>query len=167
MLVTDRLNPHTSSMVAISGTTYATRATTAATRSYATFRNSIDPCLVDIGGQSDLLAGLTAAQILAAMEDYHADARAVGATRTLTCTVPSMTAAPWNYTAAMETERLALNPLILASTVFTTVADIAALPHAADPADTTYFSDGLHPTAVLAAEMADLIETRLASIDVL
>lgn len=155
LLVADRLDSsYGMHVVGLPGTTYATRTTDRASRSFSRFTNSAAPVLIDISGQSDLLAGLTAAQVLAAMEEYHDAARAAGASRTIACTVPSMTAA-WGYTGPMETQRQALNPLILASGAWDAVADLAAVPEAADPADVTYFSDGLHPTAALAALFAD------------
>lgn len=166
ILVADRLDdPIGMHVVGISGTTYATRAADQQARSFVRLQGSASPVLVDIGGQSDLLGGLTAAQILTAMENYHNAAKTAGAIRTIACTVPTMSAAPWNYTPAMETQRLALNPLILDSSVFDAVADLAAIPEAADPADTNYFLDGLHPTSALAALYADEIASQVGLVN--
>lgn len=143
-------------VVGISSTTYAARAADQQNRSFNRFLGSKTPILIDIGGQSDLLASLTAAQILTAMETYHTSAKLAGATKTIACTIPGITAA-WGFTGAMETQRLALNSSILSSTVFDEVADLASVPEASDPNDTTYFSDGLHPKSVLASLFADEI----------
>jgi len=67
----------------------------------------------------------------------------------------------WDYTTLMETQRLVLNDLILASDVWDAVADLASLPESEDPDDTDYFADGLHPTGVLAALFADEIVSRI------
>lgn len=145
--------PGTGSVVGISGTTYATRAADAAARSWWSFRNSSYPILIDIGGQSDIFASMTAAQVLTAMEDYHADARDAGAQFTVVSTVP----ASLSYTAPQDAERQALNELILASTAWDAVADLDAIPESQDPSNATYYSDGLHPTAALAALFAGAI----------
>lgn len=42
--------------------------------------------------------------------------------------------------------------------------DAQAIPHAADPTNTTYYSDGTHPTAVLAQEIADSLRAVITTI---
>lgn len=161
LLVADRL-PYSVGMhvVGISSTSYTTRTTDQQTRSFSRFSGCREPILIDIGGQSDLLDGLTAEQILTAMESYHNAAKTSGAVRTIVSTIPPMTEA-WDYTTLMETQRLVLNDLILASDVWDAVADLASLPESEDPDDTDYFADGLHPTGVLAALFADEIVSRI------
>lgn len=68
-------------------------------------------------------------------------------------TVPPYTSA----TGAQETQRLLLNDLIRASSRYNRVADLAAVPELQDPDDTTYYSDGTHPTAAGAALFASTI----------
>lgn len=85
------------------------------------------------------------------METYHQNAKLAGAAFTTTATVPPST---W-FNGAQETQRQLLNSLILNSTQFDAVVDIAGIPEAANPADLTYYSDGLHPTAALASLFAD------------
>lgn len=148
--INDALPPHYSFTAAISGTTYATRTADMAARSFWQFHNAQHAVLIDIGGTSDLLAGLTAAQVLTAMENYATAALAAGAGQVIASTVPPVSLTGWGWTSGMETQRAALNSLILASSVFDAVADIAAVPESADPDNATYYSDGLHPTAALA-----------------
>lgn len=152
-------------IVGIGGTTYATRATTAQDRCYATFKNSQTPVLVDLGGESDLIASMTAAQVLTAMENYHDAAKAKGAVYTLCATVPPGTIPTW-YSEGQNTERIALNNLIRASTHWDAVIDLDTVPESADPSNLTYFSDGVHPTAALAAIWADLIATELEGLGI-
>jgi hypothetical protein len=159
---------HRVERVATGATTYAQRAATAAGR--VDHRVPIaDVCiLVDCGGQSDIIAAgsgggdLTAAQAMTAMESYWTARRTAGVDYIVACTVPPMTAA-W-LDSDGQTQRSNLNPLILASSGPDVVADIAALSHAADPANTTYFYDGLHPTATLAAEFAATIAAAIGAL---
>lgn len=160
MLVQDRMAEHQAGafVVGISGTTYAQRNTTRVYRSFSTLQQFTEPVLCDIGGQSDLLAGMSAAAILAAMEEYHNAARAAGALWTVCATVPPISAA-WGATD--NAQRLALNDSIRQSGYWQGVADIAAIPEAQDPLNPVYFSDGLHPTQALADLWADLIEAAI------
>jgi hypothetical protein len=152
-------------IVGRSATTYAQRALTASAR--VDHRIPIyDRCiLVDLAGQSDIIAAasgggdLTGAQTYAAMQSYWKARRVAGIDRIVACTVPKMSSA-W-LDADGETQRQALNTLILASTDVDAVADLAGLANAQDPTNTTYFYDGLHPTAALATEFATLIKTAI------
>src|SRR5690606_17387894 len=144
------------------GTTYAQRTTNAATRVDPFVSNAARNVLIDIAGQSDLLNSLTAEQLLVAAESYAADRRAAGFDRIVVTTVPSMTDA-WGWDANMEEQRVAYNDLLLNSTAFDAVADIASIPELADPSDTTYFSDGLHPTPAGADLMAPVIAAAVSS----
>lgn len=147
----------------VSGTTYATRVTDQQGRSFSRFAGAKYPIMHDMGGPSDILASMTAAQVLTAMETYHTAAKAAGAYKTIASTMTPMTAA-WSYTGAMETQRLALNEGIRASTVWDAVSDLASVPESADPANTTYYQDGLHPKSVLAELFADEITAAVNSI---
>lgn len=166
MLIWDRLSSMPFHVIAIGGTTYATRVTTVEDRSYATFKNSQRPVLVDFGGESDIIAGLTAAQVLAAMESYHDNARTRGAVYTLCATVPPATVPTWYTTNQNDVIRPALNTLIRASTHWDKVIDIDALANSANPSNATYYYDGIHPTATLAGEWADLTETKLGELGI-
>lgn len=168
-IVTALLKPHSWAVVGISSTTYATRTATAASRTDRHVVNGSRQVLVDIGGQSDLLGGLTAAQILSAAESYADGRRTAGFDLIVGCTVPPIqqTTGVWGtYTAAMETQRVAYNPLLKASSHFDAVADIAAIVQLADPSDTTYFSDGLHPTLAGANPIGAVIVAALASVGI-
>lgn len=156
-LVMDQLPPTSWSIVGLSGTTYATRATTVTARTDQHVVNAETPVLVDVGGQSDLLADLTAAQLLTAAESYANGRRTAGFDRIIGCTVPHST----QFSAGQNTQRLAYNPLLLASSAFDTVADLAAVPALQDASNTTYYSDGLHFTAAGAALAAAVIVAAL------
>lgn len=118
--------------------------------------------MVDIGGSSDLLAGLSASAILGAMENYHKAAKDAGATKTVACTVtPIIKGSTWGYTEEMESKRQELNLMILNSSVFDEVADIAGIAQAQNPDNSTYFYDGLHPAEALAELIAETISILL------
>lgn len=159
---------YTNVFVAAAATTYAQRAATAAGRVDSSIPKDRPVILIDVAGQSDIIAAasgggdLTGAQALAAAESYWTARRVAGVDFVIAATVPKMTAA-W-LDADGESQRQAYNAGLLTSAGPNAVADIAALPHAADPADTTYFADGLHPTSTLAAEFAATIETAMASL---
>ena len=93
------------------------------------------------------------------MESYHDAARVAGAKATVACTVPPST----SFSGPQETQRQALNLLLLASSHFDAVADLAAVPEAEDPTDTQFYSDGLHPTSALAVLFAEEIALALSS----
>jgi hypothetical protein len=137
-------------VVGVAGTTYAQRSVDVATRVDALLRATDRPTILDIAGQSDLLAGLSAPDILAATETYSAGRRAAGAAAYVIFTVPPSTL----YTAAQEQQRQAYNRLLRTSARFDAVVDIAALPVLADAADLRWFDDGLHPTAAGATAIA-------------
>lgn len=149
-------------MVGLSSTTYATRATTAATRVDPHFKSFTMNVLLDVGGPSDLLADLTAAQVLSAAESYADARRTAGATKVVGFTVTPSS----SYSAGQETQRVAYNALLKVSSHFDAIVDMAALPHAADATNLTYFYDGLHPTEALAIEIAQLAKATLASIGI-
>jgi hypothetical protein len=140
----------------LSGTTFAQRAGSVAARTDQHVKNSEYRILCDFSGQSDLLASMSAEDLLAVAEANATARRAAGFDQIITTTVPSMTSA-WNWTSPMETQRLAYNHLLKQSNKFDSVADIASLPQLQDPSNTTYFSDGLHMTPAGADISAQLI----------
>lgn len=143
------------------GTTYAQRTTTAPGRVDYHFANATTNVLVDLGGQSDLLAGLTGSQLLAAAEAYADARRAAGADLIVALTCPHST----SYTAGQNTQRATYNAGLLTSAHFDAVVDIAADPAMADASDLTYWNaDGLHPVAAGAAVIAGLVEPVLAAL---
>lgn len=144
-------------VVAIGGTTYDSRATSIASRTLPLLRNGAPSIVVDLGGNSDLgTQSLTAAQLVTRVEAYAASVRTSGATHVVETTVIPAHAAL--YDAAEDAQRLAYNGLLLDGLAgVDAVADIAAIPDLADPSDTDWYSDGVHPTAAGCALAAGLI----------
>ena len=157
-----RLDPKAWSRVALAGTTYASRATSATSRVDQYVRLSTRSVWIDQGGQSDLLADMTAAAILVDMESYANNRRSAGYDVVVGTTIPHST----SYSLGQNNTRLALNSLILASASYDAVADLAADSRLADGSNTTYFSDGLHPTTAGAAAIADVVEATLATLSI-
>jgi hypothetical protein len=155
--------PHMMAATGISGTTYAQRAATVAARTDYHVRNAHTSVLTVISGQSDLLGGMSADSLLATAEADASARLAAGFDAVVGVTIPSMIEA-WEWTPDMEAERIAYNDLLMESDVFDVVADIASIPELADPADTTYFSDGLHPTAAGADLMAPVVVEAINSV---
>lgn len=163
-LVTSRHGQH---VCGISGTTYATRATSVAARTDYLATMYENGYYIDIAGQSDLIAGTAAATILAAAEANATARKAAGFKKVIICTVPPISFTGWGFDAGDEAIRVAYNNLVRASTVFDAVADIAVIPELANPDNLTYFSDGLHPTAAGAALIANSIDAALTRLGVL
>lgn len=146
--------------VSVGGTTYAQREVTASARVDWRASRFTRAVLLDVGGQSDLLASMSAAAVLTDMETYATNRRAAGFDIVVTATVPPAGAA-W-YTGPQNVQRLALNALIRASSVFDAVADLALRPELQDPTDTAYFeADELHPNAGGAAVIAETFDVLL------
>lgn len=146
-------------VVGLSGTTYATRATSVSSRVYPLLGLGPLTVIHDLGGPSDLLADLTAAQVLAASEGYADAARAAGAHRILTATVtPAL-----NYSGAQNAQRVAYNALLRANAngKFDGIVDIDGIPQLANPNDAAQYLDGLHPTYTGTVPMATLAATRI------
>lgn len=158
-----RLDDSESFRVAVQGTTFAQRASTVVARGVdgmlaATDRRVV---LVSDGGTSDLLAGLTSAQVLSAMDSYHDARRAAGADYiAIPTVVPNIT-----MTAGQNTQRLALNAALLADPSAAgadLVVDVAALPSLQNAADTAAFYDGQHYTPASTIAVAGLWDDSLA-----
>jgi hypothetical protein len=162
--------------VAVNGTTYAQRKNAGAypgSTRVDPYISGTDPTvLIDCAGQSDIISvangglGLTGPALLASATSYFQERRAAGVDLVIACTVPPISGGGWAVTGQEEINRVTYNNLLNAAAgngIIDGVADIAALPHAQDATNTTYFSDGLHPTAALAAEFAGCIEARMAS----
>lgn len=147
---------------AIQSTTYDQRAVGASSRVDQFVRESRHPILVDTAGTAEIDAGLTAAQTLQEMKDYIGARRAAGFVYVVGLTVPAATL----FDAAKTTQRLAYNALLTSGSAagfYDAVVDIASIPELADPTNTTYFSDGIHFTAVAAQLVADLVAPALAA----
>lgn len=156
-----QLQPRTWKVTGISGTTYSQRNATVVERVDHQI-GSANPILVDVAGQSDILANMTRAAILADMQNYVAARRAAGFKKVIVATVPHAT----NYSAGQNTVRDDLNAFIRAATWIDAVADFAVRPELANGANATYFYDGLHPTAAGAQVMADVIVAALKRVGV-
>lgn len=146
----------------ISGTSYTDRDTTVVSRVDQHATRAANVVVVDFSGVKDITEGKTAAQILALAEAYADARRAAGANLVVTATVTPNS----GFTAGQETVRVAYNALLRASDKFDAVIDIAGLANAASAADTTYYSDGIHPTNALAADIAQLAFTALEALNV-
>lgn len=111
-----------------------------------------------VGGIADVQLGASAAVIYTRVKAMATLARAAGGASTL---VIASTITPYDLLSApLETVRLDANTLLLADAdvAFDAVVDLCAAPMD-DPTNTTYYSDGLHPTTV----GAGLIATRMAA----
>lgn len=128
------------SNVSVNGTAVDALATTAPHRRDLVLAHTDHAILVFVGAQSDLVLGDSAATVLADLESYANAARTAGADRIIMATVPPSTA----YTGPQETQRLALNTLIAASSEWEHVLDLATATNLTNAADTTYYPDGLH-----------------------
>lgn len=109
--------------------------------------------LLMCGGTQDVLEGDTAATIYGDMESYADNAKAAGFTYVIAQTIATSTA----FSGGEETVRDAANVLILADAggAFDATVNIDVAP-LDDPADTDYYSDGIHPTALGATVLADV-----------
>lgn len=133
----------------------------ASVRLYPKANMGLTTFLLMCGGTSDVEEGDTGATIYADMVTYADLARAAGFDRIVAQTItPSTT-----FSAGEETARAAANVLILADAddAFDAVADCAADP-LDDPADTLYYSDGTHWTALGASTAAALTLTAVESL---
>jgi hypothetical protein len=113
-----------------------------------------------VGGIQDYQFGSTAAQAYDLHVVQAGLARAAGFDIVIdsTCTPAS------SVVGAIETERVAGNVLILADadTAFDAVVDLDDL--LPNPADTTYYSDGLHPTEAGALVIANAMKAALVAL---
>lgn len=152
-----------SSNQAISGTSYTDRNSTVVSRvdQFGTRYETLVIC--DFSGVKDISEGKTPAQILALAEAYADARRVAGFDYILTATVTKNT----GYTAGQETTRQQYNNLLRANAnnKFDAILDIDSLAHAQNPANTTYFTDGIHPSNALAAEFADLVYQHFLALD--
>lgn len=168
--------------VGVSSTTYAQRknggggAAALSMRVAPSLANSKSIILVDTAGQSDLLAGMSAAALLAAAEDYWTDlanrhSTIMGGTdRTFHIVVSTVIpiGAIWGMTGAMEAQRLAYNDMLraidgleLIPGVFVHINDIASA-QAWNPLNVAHYSDQIHPAD--GAQGVDLYAASLAAV---
>lgn len=142
--------------LAVASTTYSQRSSTAASRYGAVLAATQWSAVVDLGGQSDLWADMTATDLYAAALSYWDARRTAGADAIAVCTVP--TALNFVLSSTQNTQRLAYNALLLASDDIDVCVDVASDPRFDDCTDTTYFDvDQVHPNATGAAALAELV----------
>jgi hypothetical protein len=153
-----------SSVLAMSGTTYAQRSGSVGARVDTQYRKAKRSTVLDLAGQSDILAGVTGAQLYKAVSAYADARRRAGARFIIEYTI-TPSDSRW-YTKAEDTERQTYNRLLLADAQnhFDAVIDLASRPEFAHPEDTTYFEDGLHPTEQGAAVIASLAEVAVRAL---
>lgn len=135
------------------GTTWATRALTAARRvDQHPYTVSGLRALGDCGGTSEVASGTAAADILASATGYWADRLAAGFDVVVAATITPSTV----FDPGDEAERLAFNDLLRNLVMAgVTVCDLAAVPILADPAGPGY-DDGTHFSVAGAADAASV-----------
>lgn len=142
--------------LAVAATTYSDRTSTVASRYGAVLSATQWSAVVDFGGQSDLWADMSATDLYTAALAYWDARRTAGADAIAVCTVP--TALNFVLSSTQNTQRLAYNNLLRASTDIDVVVDVAADPRFDDSTDTTYFAvDQVHPNATGALAIAELV----------
>lgn len=132
----------------------------AATRTHPLAKAARQACLVMCGGQSDIWANDTAAQVYADEVAYANAARSAGFDWIIGTTI---TANQFN-TGAQNTERLAHNVLLLAdaSNAFDDVVDLAANANLEDYG--TYTFDGVHWSGAATTIVASLLDPYLDAV---
>lgn len=156
-------------VVAVSGTSYSYRTTNVAPLYDGIYTRKITgpKVMCDLAGQAELTAGASAASLLATVEAYHTARKNAGIEVTVAHTHPPANA----YTGPQNTQRLAYNALILASSVVDAVADLAAVAAAdptgfGDPNNTDYWLVD-HPYNNGPATIAAEYQRVLAEIDII
>lgn len=145
---------------AVSGQSFTTLATTAAIRTDYLVKQADSTVLVLCGGTSDILDGDSAATVASDMAAYASARRSAGVDRVIATTITGNTA----FTGPQESVRVAANALILADATYDAVVDLASVPELDDPADVTYYSDGLHWTTAGATAAAGAVGPVLSSV---
>lgn len=141
------------SRVAISGTSWTTLATTAATRLHPQAHTAATTILIMCGGTADVTSGDDGQTMYDEEVAYAAAARAAGFDYVISTTLVGHI----GMNASQHTEREARNTLMLADPdgAFDAVADFDNSP-LSDWTNTAYYFDGVHwydPGAVLAAQI--------------
>lgn len=114
---------------------------------------------VQVGGINGYALGQSGATVYGNEKDAAVAAKAAGADYVIgTTTLPAT-----SVTGGNETKRTDGNTLVLANgdSAFDAVVDLAANTDLDDPADTTWYHDGIHPTTAGRTVMATLIGTAL------
>lgn len=138
--------------VARGSSTWTQRAEDAARRVDRHLRRVTGPGrLVDLGAQSELLAGQASGTILTAAEAYWT-ARAAAGWAVWACTIPD-----GDYTSPQQTQRAALNQAIRSSAVPTGVVDLDATLLGDWTGNPSLFLDTLHLSGTGATLAADTI----------
>lgn len=111
-----------------------------------------------IGFNDIFTGGRTGAQVFADIVTWCTARKAAG-WKTVVLTIHPVAYAGWD---TEEAERLALNALINGGdSSIDQVADVSALAHLQNPADATYFQDGVHLTTAGYADVAALVATKI------
>lgn len=130
-----------SRVVALSGTSYAQRTVAVGSRVDRLLSGVAGTrVLIDCPMQAEILAGDSAATIIATAEAYWNARRAEGFDFIICTTV--IDAEP--YDAAMDAVRATLNTSIRSSSALDAVADLALIPEFIPHVTGTYSSDGIH-----------------------
>jgi hypothetical protein len=146
--------------VAVPGTTYVQRTSTAPTRVDIYAPMASFSMLFTEGGVHDLLEGLTAPKIAERIKTYVAGRRAAGYDAVVSVTVPPSK----HYTAAQDTQRRALNDLLVKDPQaygIDIVVDLSTVPQLAKTSDPSIYYDGVHLTAYAAQLVATQYGTTL------
>lgn len=146
--------------VAINGAAFAALTTTATTRRDPVLASSRRSVIVLLGGEGDLVVGISGATLYATMQAYAASARTAGARKVIACTIPPSTA----FTGPQEAQRVIANNLILPSSSWDASVDLAANPQLSNAADATYYVDGTHWTAAGATVATGLVGPVLTTV---
>lgn len=98
-------------------------------------------------GSNDLKLGATRADAQARLVQYCQERQAAGWSVVILTILPRRQS---GLPATFEDDRTAINAYILANyaSFADAVADVAAVAEMADPTNTTYYADGVHPTAL-------------------
>lgn len=149
--------------VPIAGTSWTVLGNTVASRTHPYATKARWAILCMCGGTSDLQAPESndGPTLYADMASYANGCRTAGYDYIIGTTVTPST----QFLASEETARVAANTAIKGNSgaPFDAVVDFAGDSRLANPADTTYYADGLHWTAAGAQVAADLMSPALAT----
>lgn len=117
---------------------------------------------VAMGGTTDIAVSVSGATTYSRLVTIAQNFKAAGGTHFIaSTTTPSTT-----FTSPQNTQLAALNAAIIANAdgAFDSVVNLAANASLDDPADTTYYWDGTHPTAAGAAVISTLLGAAVDSL---
>ncbi|MGE8128994.1 GDSL-type esterase/lipase family protein [Methylobacterium sp. NPDC080182] len=112
------------------------------------------------GGGADLRAGTSDATCRTNCQGIIAQAKAAGFICFVSTVLPQGTASA-GWTSAADAQRVSYNTWLKANyaSFADGIVDLAGVPEATDPNSTTYYQDGIHPTAALATILGQAIAT--------